>query len=111
MDNHSNNRAGSQDVAARTFQISLKSSLVILTLVAVILGGAPELYRLSVRTQRRKLAEIQLQLARENYNLLTSQLRRKIAADPANATEYESQLRQADADMKEVERILNDRKK
>jgi predicted nucleic acid-binding Zn-ribbon protein len=98
-------------VAAKRFRISLKSSFLVLTVVAVILAGLSELYRASERAERRAHAEDTLRNVRGLHETLTGILKRQIVTNPAKASKYEAQIEQADADLKEVERRLNDLRK
>jgi hypothetical protein len=95
-------------VTAKRFRISLKTSFVVLTAVALILAGLSELYRASERAERKARAESVLRNARGLHETLTGLLKRQIVLNPAKASEYEEQLEQADADLKEVERRLKD---
>jgi hypothetical protein len=46
--------------------------------------------------------------ARGLHETFTGILKRQIVTNPAKASEYEAQLEQADADLKEVERRFSD---
>jgi ABC-type Zn uptake system ZnuABC Zn-binding protein ZnuA len=111
MDGQRTNREGGRSVAARRFRISLKMSFLALTVVAVITAGLSELYRASERAERRARAEDVLRNTRGLHETVTALLKRQIEIDPAKASEYEAQLKQADADLEEVERRLNDLRK
>lgn len=111
MDDQRTNRASGENGTARRFRISLKASFLVLTVVAVITAGLSELYRASERAERRARAEDVLRNTCGLHETVTSLLKRQIEIDPAKASEYEAQLKQADADLKEVERRLNDLRK
>jgi hypothetical protein len=108
MDDQGTNREVGGSVAARRFRISLKTSFLVFTAVAVILGALSELYRASERAEQRARAQDVLRNARGLHESFTGLLKGRIVTDPAKASEYEAQLKQADADMKEVERRFSD---
>ena len=101
----------SHGVNAGRFRISLKRALLIMTAFAVVIGGASELFRASVRKQRRDRAEAQLQLSRSLHESLVSKWRYAITRKPGKAAYYEALIRQADADLAEVERLMAEKKK
>ena len=111
MDDQRTDRKSNESVAAKGFRISLKTSFLVFTAVAVILAGLSELYRASERKERKAHAESVLRNARGLHETLTGILKRQIATNPAKASEYEAQLEQADADLKEVERRLSELRK
>jgi hypothetical protein len=108
MDNQITNRERGESKTARKFRISLKASFLALTVVAVLTAGLSELYRASERAERRARAKDVLRNTRGLHETVTSLLKRQIEIDPAKASEYEAQIKQADADLEEVERRLND---
>src|SRR5215207_2686753 len=108
MDDPGTHREGGGSPAAKRFRISLKTSFLVLTVVALILAGLSELYRASERAERKARAESVLRNARGIHETLTGILKWQIETNPAKAREYEEQLEHADADLKEVERRLND---
>src|SRR4051795_7599308 len=103
MDDQGTNREGCRGVTAKRFRISLKTAFLVLTVVALILAGLSELYRASERAERKARAESVLRNARGIHETLTGILKEQIATNPAKASEYEAQLEQPDADLKEVE--------
>jgi hypothetical protein len=105
------NREGGGGAAAKRFRISLKTCFLFLTVVALILAGLSELYRASERAERKARAESVLRNARGIHETLTGILKEQIVTNPAKASEYVKQLEQADADLKEVERRLNELRK
>src|SRR4051812_29841757 len=108
MEDQGTNREGGGGVTAKRFRISLKTSFLVLTAIAVILAGLSELYRASERAERKARAESVLRTARGLHETLTGLLKSQIVSHPVKAREYEEQLEQADADLKEVERRLNE---
>jgi|SRR3954451_10694772 hypothetical protein len=102
------NCEGGESGVARRIRISLKMCFLALTVVAVIIAGLSELYRASERAERRARAEDVLRNTRGLHETVTALLKRQIEIDPAKASQYEAQLKQADADLKEVERRLGE---
>ena len=90
-------------VHSSRLQVSLKSSFLILSLVAITLAGACEFYRSSLRAVQREQAMFQLNALRQKHELVTRELKERIAADPANAAKYTAKLEQADAELNDVE--------
>jgi hypothetical protein len=111
MANQRTDRASGGRFFAKQLRISLKTSFLVLTIVAIILAGLSELFRASVRAERKARAECVLRNARGLHETLTALLKNQIVTNPAKASEYKAQLEQADADLKEVERRLDDLRK
>ena len=82
-----------------------------MTAFAVVIGGASELFRASVRKQRRDRAEAQLQVSRSWHKSYVSNWRSSIVQQPSKAAYYEGLIKQADADLAEVERPMAEKKK
>jgi|SRR4051812_26059991 hypothetical protein len=111
MYDHEPNQSACGAVAAKRFRFSLKTAYLILTAVALILAGLSEVYRASERAERKARVESVLRNARGLHETLTGLLKEQIVTNPAKASEYKEQLEQADADLKQVERRLNDLRK
>ena len=111
MDDQVTDHEGGGGVPAKRFRISLKTCFLVLTAVAVTLAGLSELYRASEPAERKARAESVLRNARGLHETLTGILKWQIETNPAKASEYEAQLEEAGADLKEVERRLNDLRK
>jgi hypothetical protein len=82
-----------------------------MTAFAVVMAGSCELFRASLRAQRRLRAEAQLQLSRSLHKSMVNIWRDQIAAEPAKAAVYEAKIKQADTELAEVERLMAEQKK
>ena len=105
MDDQRTDRKGGGITRPR---ISLKGTFVVFTAIAVILALATQLYRENARANRIARAYDMLRAAQGRYESLTSLWKSQIATHSPRAAEYEAELLQADEDMKEVQRLMDE---
>ena len=95
-------------LAVKRFRFSLRTALLLFTIIAVLVAVAAEHHRARLRAQLAERKAHALRFATFSHDAWTGLLKKQIIAEPASASQYKDEISKADAKLEEVKRTVNE---
>ena len=111
MDDQGTNREGGDGVARKPFRFSLRTALLLFTIIAVLVALVAENHRAQQRMWRADRKAGYMNSVTKGFEVWKDHLKQERAKHPEDAEYYNDALREADVDekarLKEMERAVD----